>query len=106
MNHDYTRIIAIILMLSIALFVFLWPGTGRAETIMYVCTKNDQLNIRDEANIHSKCVFRLDRGDEVIVHRVRSGWAYIEWCGDYGWASIKYLSDKPPVIDFLAVEVD
>lgn len=62
----------------------------------YVCTERDPLNVRDGPSLHAPWVYRLDRGEAVTVHEIRNGWAYVERCGDYGWAWAAYLKESPP----------
>ncbi len=62
----------------------------------YVCTERDPLNVREGPNRHSPWVYRLDRGEAVTVHEVKNGWAYVERCGDSGWAWAAYLGENPP----------
>ena len=76
-------------------------GIAHAEDlpgrVMYVVTQDDPLNVREARSVHAPWVYRLERGEAVTVHEVNGKWAYVERCGDYGWAWAEYLSDTPPV---------
>lgn len=101
----------IIIAAWVLLLLFALLNQANAETrTMYVCTQEDALNVRESPSLHAEWVYWVDRGDPVTVYDTRGGWAYVERCGDYGWAWAEYLGDTPPVDKlpegWLAVEED
>ena len=60
----------------------------------YVCTERDP-STSGGPQPPQPWVYRLDR-EAVTVHEVKNGWAYVERCGDYGWAWAAYLGESPP----------
>ena len=100
---DHTARVALLLVacaLVVWVLLIAWAGIASAEDlpgrVMYVVTQDDPLNVRDAPSRHAPWVYRLDRGEAVVVLEIKHGWAYVERCGDYGWAWAEYLADKPP----------
>ncbi len=69
------------------------PMPGAFPTTMYVSVEAGScLNVREKPSTAGAVVFRLERGEEVSAEQIRSGWAYVSRAGDYGWASLEFLS--------------
>ncbi len=54
------------------------------------------LNVRERPATNAPVVYRLDRGDGVTAYDIRNGWAYVGRAGDFGWASLDFLTETPP----------
>jgi len=71
--------------------------SAHAETIMYVAVSpGSTLNVRDGPGITNPIMYWLERGDVITALDNKGGWVLVNRAGDWGWASIDYLSDTPP----------
>lgn len=96
-SHTGKALVALISFALVAcLLLICWTSLARAEgKVMYVATETDPLNVRERPSTRAPWVFQMDQGEALNVYEVKDGWAYVERTGDYGWASMKYLSETP-----------
>ncbi len=97
LERQYRRkVILVLLMMAAGLVaMFLIAGPARAETTVY-CTAESYLNCRWSPDRDSEVVYKLYPGDSAVMVALDGSWAKLVIAGDECWASIDYLTDRPP----------
>lgn len=73
------------------LLLLLLPSTFIASSEVYKVSSASSLNIRDTSDKNGNVIGKLKSGEEIDVKSIENGWGKVEFGGNPGYVSMKYL---------------